>query len=152
MKDSGTWAGKTIALQQIPLASSLHNFQSEALGEAYNDLDLTRKGIAPLDQIEAFKDALLSSKILPFKKVKRIAPNKSGHYYLRKLSRSERKNYLKNLKACIYFPFMDWMRCLFKGSEEFIGGAFNWEFSVEGHEYWERLEARMGYVEQLQKL
>lgn len=135
---------------EVPLASSLHTFESEALGEAYSDLNLPVKGIALLDEIPALKDALnIQPNYGGLRWIKRLEANKSGHYYLRKLSRSEKKRFIKNLRQYIPFKKM-WLDSKFKNADDFISTSFCWDQTPEGHDYWEAVDARMRWITNLQ--
>ena len=86
-----------INIPNIPLASSFHEFKSPALAEAYQDSDLTPVGAGYLEEIAGLKDNLLTDGIRIH--VPRLAPDKSGYYYLSKLTRSVRKAFIKNIPA-----------------------------------------------------
>ena len=128
----------------IPLASSFHEFKSPALAEAYQDSDLSPVGAGYLDEIAALKDQLLTEDISIH--VPRLAPNKSGYYYLSKLSRDVRKAFVKNIvwgnKNLI--PLTAILR------SDFLGSAFTWVATPEGHDYWEQIDERMRWAFDLQ--
>lgn len=133
-----------INIPAIPLASSFHEFKSPALAEAYQELDLNPVGAGCLDEIAALKDQLL---IDTFKiHVPRLAPNKSGYYYLSKLSRGVRKSFVKNIvwgnKNLI--PLTAILRSDYADMEDFIAFPFFWNNTPEGYEYWSMIstEAR----------
>jgi len=133
----------------IPLASSFHEFKSPALAEAYQDSDLTPVGAGYLAEIAGLKDQLLTDGIKIH--VPRLAPNKSGYYYLRKLSRTDRKSYRKNFKSnVIHIPLKMWLESEALDMEDFIGGAFVWKNTPEGHDYWEQLDDRMRWAFDIQ--
>ena len=133
----------------IPLASSLHEFKSPALAEAYQDLDLNPVGAGYLDEIAALKDQLLTEGISIH--VPRLASNKSGYYYLSKLSRDVRKKYRKNFKTNVFhIPFKMWLDSEALDMEDFLGSAFTWSWTPEGHDYWEQLDDRMRWSFDLQ--
>lgn len=133
-------------LSDVPLASSFYDFKSPALAEAYNDSDLTPVGAAFLEDIAALKDQLTSSGF-EGKYIKRLAPNKSGHYYLRKLTRSERKKYLKNFKTQMRsIPVIMWLDSVALDTDDFIGSAFTWDNTPEGHQFWMDLDGRLRWV------
>ena len=128
-----------INIPAFPLASSLHEFKSPALAEAYQELDLNPVGAGCLDEIAALKDQLLTEGISIH--VNRLAPNKSGYYYLSKLSRDVRKAFVKNIvwgnKNLI--PLTTVLRSDYADMEDFIAFAFVWNNTPEGYEYWSRI-------------
>ena len=138
-----------INIPAIPLASSFHEFKSPALAEAYQELDLNPVGAGCLDEIAALKDQLLTEGISIH--VPRLAPNKSGYYYLSKLSRDVRKRYRKNFKTNVFhIPFKMWLDSEALDMEDFLGSAFTWANTPEGHDYWEQLDDRMRWSFDLQ--
>ena len=134
----------------IPLASSFHEFKSPALAEAYQDSDLSPVGAGYLDEIAALKDQLLTEDISIH--VPRLAPNKSGYYYLSKLSRDVRKAFVKNIvwgnKNLI--PLTAILRSDYADMEDFIAFPFVWSDTPEGHDYWEQIDERMRWAFDLQ--
>ena len=133
-----------INIPAFPLASSLHEFKSPALAEAYQELDLNPVGVGNLYEIAALKDQLLTEGISTH--VTMLAPNKSGYYYLSKLSRGVRKAFVKNIvwgnKNLI--PLTAILRSDYADMEDFIAFPFVWDNTPEGYEYWSRIstEAR----------
>lgn len=131
-------------LNGTPLASSLHEFKSDTLAEAYADLEkqgmLTPVGIAAISEIPYVKDQLIKEKY-PLRKVPRLVKGATGYYYLRKLSRSERKEWIKEFKLHHrnHFPVTDWLSSNFTDMEDFIACSFSWGYSVKGLEYWSKL-------------
>ena len=122
----------------IPLASRLHSFKDLALAEAYSDAEamglLEPKGAGYLDQIPELKDALIH--LMPHVPILRTG--KLGYYYLRKLSRSERKYYLQQMRAN-EFPITEWLSSGFTDMDEFVCSGFRWDDTAQGYEYWERI-------------
>ena len=134
-------------IPNIPLASSFHDFKSLALAEAYQDSDLTPVGYAYVGEIAETKDKLYA----PLRHVPRLASNKSGYYYLSKLSRDVRKKYRKNFKTNVFhIPFKMWLDSEALDMEDFLGSAFTWVATPEGHDYWEQLGDRMRWAFDLQ--
>lgn len=131
----------------FPLASSLHDFKSDTLAEAYSDLEkqgmLNPVGRAALSDIPYVKDQLIKEKY-PIKKVPRLVKGATGYYYLRKLSRSERKEFLKELKLHHrgHFTSQEWLMANFGDLEDFIACSFSWGGSVKGLEYWSNISDR----------
>lgn len=139
-----------INIPTFPLASSLHEFKSPALAEAYQELYLTPVGAGYLDEIAALKDQLL---IDTFKiHVPRLAPNKSGYYYLSKLSRGVRKAFVKNTvwgnKNLI--PLTAILRSDYADMEDFIAFPFDWNNTPDGYEYWSRISTAARWVFDIQ--
>lgn len=136
-----------IQIPNIPLASSLHEFKNPALAEAYEDSDLTPVGYAYLGEIAETKDKLFA----PLIHVPRLASNKSGYYYLSKLSRDVRKKYIKNFKTnVLHIPAKMWLESKALDIEDFLGSAFTWKHTPEGHDYWEQLDERMRWAFDIQ--
>ena len=136
-------------LGYIPLASSFHEFKSPALAEAYQDSDLSPVGAGYLDEIAALKDQLLTEGISVH--VPRLAPNKSGYYYLSKLSRDARKKYRKNFKTnVLHIPIKMWLESEALDMEDFLESTFTWSCTPEGHDYWEQIDERMRWAFDLQ--
>ena len=133
-----------INIPAIPLASSLHEFKSPALAEAYQELDLNPVGAGYLDEIAALKGGILSKDIKTH--VPRLAPNKSGYYYLSKLSRGVRKAFVKNIVWGNenLIPLTAILRSDYADMEDFIAFPFVWDNTPEGYEYWSMIstEAR----------
>ena len=141
---------KNIGCSDVALASSLHEFKSPALAEAYQDSDLTPVGVAYLEDIAGLKDILNAEKLSGFKCIKRMALNKSGHYYLRKLSRSERKAFIKGfISGNRFMPLKTWLDSNFQDTEDMLGMSFTWAESKEGHEYWSIVGSRLRWVTNL---
>ena len=138
-----------INIPNIPLASSFHEFKSPALAEAYQDSDLTPVGAGYVDEIAGLKDQLLTEDISIH--VPRLAPNKSGYYYLSKLSRDVRKKYRKNFKTnVLHIPIKMWLESEALDMEDFLGSTFTWSCTPEGHDYWEQIDDRMRWTFDLQ--
>ena len=82
----------------------------------------------------------------PLHHVPRLAPNKSGYYYLSKLSRSVRKAFIKNTtrENTNLIPLTTILRADYAGMEDFIAFPFVWTDTPQGYEYWNILstEAR----------
>lgn len=136
-------------IPNIPLASSFHEFKIPSLAEAYQDSDLTPVGAGYLDEIAALKDHLLSDGIKIH--VPRLVPDKSGYYYLSKLSRDVRKKYRKNFKDNVFhIPFKMWLESEALDMEDFIGSAFTWINTPEGHDYWKQIDDRMRWAFDIQ--
>lgn len=141
----------------FPLASSLHAFKSDTLAEAYSDLEkqgmLNPVGIAALTDIPYVKDQLIKD-IWPMRKARRIKRNGKGYYYLSKLSRSERKNYLKSLAAenRNLIPTRVWMQCTFSDMDDFICSSFGWSETKQGLEYWSKISDRARWNTEPKKL
>lgn len=139
--------GEVTDIPNIPLASSLHEFKSDTLAEAYTDLEklgmLNPVGIATLTDIPYIKDQLMKEKC-PMRKVPRLVKGATGYYYLRKLSRSERKEFLKEFKLHHrgHFSTQEWLATTFDDLEDFIACSFSWGGSVKGFEYWSKLADR----------
>jgi len=133
-----------LGIHGIPLASSLHEFKSDTLAEAYIDLEklgmLNPVGIASLTDIPYVKDQLIKERY-PMGKVPRLVKGATGYYYLRKLSRSERREWMKEFKRYnrSHFSSQDWLATPFDDLEDFIGCSFSWGQSVKGLEYWGRI-------------
>lgn len=127
----------------IPLASSLHEFKSPALAEAYQDSDLTPVGVGYLDDITASKDQMVSFPV----KIPIIQKNKTGYYYLRKLSRSERKAIIRGFGISNeYIPLTDWLATSFEDLEDFIAVSIVWQFTPEGWDYWDGLATKARWL------
>ena len=141
-----------INIPAIPLASSLHEFKSPALAEAYQDSDQTPVGAGYLDEIAALKGWLLSKDIKTH--VPRLAPNKSGYYYLSKLSRGVRKAFVKNIvwgnKNLI--PLTAILRSDYADMEDFIAFPFDWNNTPGGYEYWSRISTAARWAFDIQNL
>lgn len=125
----------------IPLASSMHEFLSPELAEAYNDLSKSlqkaTKGVALLADIPMLKDRLV-----PIIHVPKLDRYKSGYYYLRKLTRSQRKYWVKEYKNYHrYIPIVNWLESSFTDMEEFLY-TFYWEESIKGFDYWDNIAIR----------
>ena len=71
----------------------------------------------------------------------RIIKGATGYYYLRKLTRSQRKEWLKEFRLHHrnHFPVTDWLSTNFTDMEDFIACSFSWGQSVKGLEYWSRI-------------
>ena len=127
---------KKLECSSIPLASSLHEFKSPALAEAYQDSGY-------IDEIAGLKDQMISGGISlhAHRLAHRLAPNKSGYYYLSKLSRDERKVFVKNTnqKNINLIPLTAVLRSDYADMEEFIAFPFVWSDTPEGYEYWSRI-------------
>ena len=123
-------------LGYIPLASSFHEFKSPALAEAYQDSDLTPVGAGYLQELAGLKDQLLTDGIKIH--VPRLAPNKSGYYYLNKLSRGVRKAFIKNTirENTNLTPLTAILRADYADMEDFIAFPFVWTDTPQGYEYW----------------
>lgn len=135
---------KKLECSSIPLASSFHEFKSPALAEAYQDSDLTPVGVGYLDGIEALKDQQMVS--FPAK-IPIIQKYKTGHYYLRKLSRSERKAFSKAFRAyAVYVPLRDWLSSIFEDLEDMINTSFRWEDTPDGYDYWDALATKARWM------
>ena len=125
------------------IASSFHEFKSPALSEAYQDSDLTPIGAGYLDEIAALKDQMVSFPA----KIPIIQKYKTGYYYLRKLSRSERKAFGKAFKSyAVYIPLGDWLSSRFEDLEDMINTSFRWDDTPEGYDYWDGLATRSRWM------
>ncbi len=125
---------KNIGCSDVALASSLHEFKCSALAEAYQDSDLTP---VSADGVKIH--------------VPRLAPNKSGYYYLSKLPRPVRKQYRKNFKANVFhIPFKMWLESEALDTDDFISSGFTWNASREGYECWVQLNDQMRWAFDIQ--
>lgn len=130
-----------------PLASSLHEFKSDTLADVYNDLDklgmLNPVGTGLIEDIPYLKDKDIS-KLYPITKIPRLIQGATGYYYLRKLSRSERRAYLKAVKAenRNLIPLKDWLSSPFKDMDDFICCSFGWSDTEQGFEFWDKISTR----------
>ena len=130
-------------LKYPALASSFHEFKSPALAEAYQDSDLTPVGAGYLDEIAGLKDQMVSFPA----KIPIIQKYKTGHYYLRKLSRSERKAFIRGFKLSnAHIPLTDWLDTSFDDLEDMINTSFRWNDTPEGHDYWDGLATRSRWM------
>lgn len=130
-------------IKSIPLASSLHEFKSPALAEAYQDSDLTPVGAGYIDEIAGLKDQMVSFPV----KIPIIQKYKTGYYYLRKLSRSERKAFIRGFKLSnAYIPLTDWLATSFEDLEDFIAVGIVWQSTPEGWDYWDGLATRSRWM------
>lgn len=131
---------KPIYGNPIPLASSLHEWKSLDIQSIYDDaLGLAGSiSIAPLGQLYEAKTSRLGAN-LPKIFVPYLAKSKSGYYYLRKLSRSDRKEYLKEMKLASAgaFPITEWLASGFEDFEEFLTVGFDWGNTSKGVSYWQ---------------
>lgn len=131
--------GISMSSYDYPLASNLTKFSENKVAEIYHDLkpsfESARKGVAFIEEIAGLKCSLFPSWHVPI-----ILENKSGHYYLRKLSRRDRKQFLKYINTSLpYIPQNNWLNSPFLDMDDFLGSSFTWEFTEEGHDYWEHL-------------
>lgn len=123
----------------VKLASSMHEFKQPALADAYDDLErlglLKPVGVGYLDEIPGLKNQLHPTSHVPI-----MLRDKSGHYYLRKLSRLQRKAFIKaNRKDMPLVPQTDWLGSSFLDMEDFLGSSFVWEQSEQGYVFWDKL-------------
>ena len=134
----------------VPLASSLHEFKSSAVESAYKDLEQSfkgaTKGIGLLSEIPFLKDKLISL-MHPVSKPIRLMRYKTGYYYLRKLSRPERKAFYKSYYAQVQeIPVRDWLSSSFNDLEDFLGCSFVWEYTSLGHGFWSSIATRARWI------
>ena len=124
----------------VPLASSLHRWSTDRAREIYEDMVVGTSDvhIAPLGQLYEIKTSRLGAN-LPKIFVPYLAKGKSGYYYLRKLSRSDRKEYLKEMKLANAgaFPITEWLASGFEDFEEFLTVGFDWGNTSKGVSYWQ---------------
>lgn len=133
----------SIHIIPLALASSMHEFKSPALAEAYQDSDLTPVGIGYLDEIPALKDHMVSFSV----KIPIIQKYKTGYYYLRKLSRSERKAFIRGFRLSnAYIPLTDWLATSFEDLEDFIAVGIVWQSTPEGWDYWDGLATKARWL------
>jgi purine-cytosine permease-like protein len=71
---------------------------------------------------------------------------KTGKEYFEMLSEVEKEQFKNNLDTALDFDWYMNRRYIdkngIKAFEYFISGAFGWEQTPEGHEYWERISKR----------
>lgn len=118
-----------------PLASSCHEYQIPDLKDAMCDYS-TPAGYAYIGDIPETKDRLYA----PFFHVPKLGRNKSGYYYLRKLTRPQRKAWIKaNRNDMPLIPILDYLQATYPDMDDFISSGFIWNETPEGYEYWEKI-------------
>ena len=64
---------------------------------------------------------------------------KDGHYWLQFLSEKERSLFIHNIDTLTPDGFLNDIHDVFMS---FIGGAFTWERTIQGHEFWLNISKR----------
>lgn len=79
--------------------------------------------------------------------VPRLVKYATGYYYLRKLSRSQRKEFLKEFKlANKYVPVTYWLASNFENMDDFIRISFSWDHTAQRFDYWERIATKARWI------
>lgn len=118
-----------------PLASSCHDYAIPDLKDAMCDYS-TPAGYAYIADIPETKDRLFA----PLFHVLKLDRNKSGYYYLRKLTRPQRKAWIKaNRTDMPLIPIIDYLQAIYSDMDDFISSGFIWSETPEGYEYWENI-------------
>lgn len=117
----------------------MHQFKEPALADAYDDLERlglsNPVGVGLLDQIPYLKDQLNPATHVPI-----LLKDKPGYYYLRKLSRFQRKAWIRaNRKDMQIVPLTDWLASSFIDMEDFLASSFIWNNTEEGYAFWDNL-------------